>query len=71
MKERKFTVVILKDGRIVIDDPDFRSGQKVEVVVRIEEEEKRPPAWPLRGLPVKYHRPFAPAIDPTEWDADS
>jgi hypothetical protein len=68
MKERKYKVVVLRDGKIVIEDAAFTSGQRAEVTVRIEEPAR--PAYPLRGLPVRLIDPFGPAIDESEWDAE-
>jgi len=67
MKEHKFKVVVLRDGRIVIDDVPVTEGQEVEVTIRIED--PVPPTYPLFGLPFRYIEPFEPAIDPSEWDA--
>lgn len=67
MKEYKLKVTVLADGRIEIEELPVRQGDTVEVTVRIHE--RVPPSWPLRGLPVKLHDPFAPATDPSEWDA--
>lgn len=68
MKERKFRVVVAEDGRVVIEDETLRSGQQVDVVLRVVE--TRPLEWPLHGLPVKIHDPFGPAVKPDEWDAE-
>lgn len=68
MKERKYKVVVLRDGKIEIEDSSFTSGQRAEVTVRIEEPVKQP--YPLRGLPVRLVDPFGPADDDSEWDAE-
>ena len=68
MKEKKIEVVVLEDGRIVIEDLPVRRGQQVEVTVRIDDAVE--PDWPLRGLPVKLTDPFLPAIPESEWEAD-
>jgi hypothetical protein len=57
MKEHKVKVVVLQDGRVVVENVPVKIGTTVEVTVRVEE-------------PVKYHDPFGAAIDPTEWDAE-
>lgn len=67
MKEQKFRIVILEDGRLIVENLPVKKGQQVEVVVRIEEPST--PAFSLRGLPVRYKEPFAPATDESDWDA--
>lgn len=67
MKEKKIEVLVLEDGRIVLEDLPVRKGQQVEVTVRIEEPVE--PTWPLRGLPVRLKDPFLPAISESEWEA--
>lgn len=68
MKEHKVKLAVLEDGRIEIEDVPVRKGDYVEVILRIEE--RTAPTWPLRGMPVKLHQPFAPAVDESEWDAE-
>lgn len=67
MKEHKFKVVVLRDGRVVVDGVPVTEGQEVEVTVRIED--PVPVTYPLFGLPFRYIEPFEPAVDPSEWDA--
>ncbi|MEA2239591.1 MAG: hypothetical protein QOC81_4315 [Thermoanaerobaculia bacterium] len=67
MKEHKFKVVVMKDGRVVVDDVPVTEGEEVEVTIRIED--PVPVTYPLFGLPFRYIEPFEPAVDPSEWDA--
>jgi hypothetical protein len=67
MKEHKFKVVVLRDGRVVVDGVPVTEGQEVEVTVRVED--PVPVTYPLLGLPFRYIEPFEPAVDPSEWDA--
>ena len=67
MKEHKFKVVVLRNGRVVIDGVPVTEGQEVEVTVRVED--PVPVTYPLFGLPFRYIEPFEPAVDPSEWDA--
>ena len=66
MKERKIRIVVLEDGKVVIDDLPVKKGQRVEVTLRIEP--PSPPAYPLRGLPVRLIDPFLP-VDESEWES--
>jgi hypothetical protein len=68
MKRHKVKVVVLQDGKIVVENLPVRAGQRVEVTVEIEEPLKR--RWPLKGLPVRLKDPFGPAIPDSDWDAD-
>jgi len=67
MKEHRGSVVVLSDGRVVVDGVPVTKGQQVEVTIRIDEPSRAP--HPLRGLPVGYDEPFGPAVDEPEWDA--
>ena len=67
MKELKVKVLVLDDGRIVIDGVPVTEGQQVEVTIRIEDPVL--PSYPLRGLPFRLDDPFGPAVDESEWNA--
>ncbi len=67
MKKHKFKVVVLADGRVVVDGVPVVKGQTVEVTIRIDGETV--PTYPLLGLPVHYEEPFHSAADDSEWDA--
>ena len=67
MKEHKFKVVVLENGKVVVDGIPVTKGQQVEVVIRVEEPAK--PTYPQRGLPIRYEEPFLPAVPESEWDA--
>ncbi len=67
MKEHKFKVVVLRDGRVVVDGVPVTEGQEVEVTIGIPD--PVPVTYPLFGLPFRYIEPFEPAVDPSEWDA--
>ncbi len=67
MKERKFKVVVLHDGKIVIEHVPVKAGQSVEVTVHFEEPVT--PPYPLRELPVLLIDPFGPAVDESEWES--
>lgn len=66
MKEVKVKIVVSADGKVVIEDVPVKSGQEVEVTIRIPEPVEA--TFPLRGLPVRYVDPFRP-VDDDEWDA--
>jgi hypothetical protein len=67
MKEYKAKVVVVRNGRIVIEGVPVSEGQEVEVTIQVNE--ATTPTFPLRGLPVFYEDPFGPAIDESEWDS--
>ncbi len=66
VKEVKFKIVVREDGRIVVDDVPVKSGQEIEVTIRIPHSGGA--AFPLRGLPVRLVDPFLP-VDDDVWDA--
>ena len=68
VKGKKFKVLVLQDGRVVIDGVPVKKGQQVEVTVKVMERPR--PTMPLRGLPVRFIDPFLPAVDESEWDAE-
>jgi hypothetical protein len=67
MKEHRVKVVVLENGRVVVEGVPVRVGQEVDVTIHIEEPVR--PTFPLRGLPVRYDDPFLPAVTESEWDA--
>ncbi|HEV7487258.1 MAG TPA: hypothetical protein VGQ65_16405 [Thermoanaerobaculia bacterium] len=67
MKTHKLKVLVLKNGKIVIDDLPVVEGDEVEVSVQILD--RVPVTYPLHGAPFRYDDPFGPAVDPSEWDA--
>lgn len=67
MKVHKFKVLVLEDGKIVIDGVPVIEGDEVEVTVEVLDQ--LPPTYPLRGLPIRYDDPLEPAVDPSDWDA--
>ncbi len=68
MKPKKLRVLVLKDGRIVIDGLPVKQGQHVDVTVKLAETPR--PTMPLRGLPVRLIDPFLPAVSESEWDTE-
>ena len=67
MKKHKLNVLVLEDGRVVVDGLPVRKGQEVEVTIRLKK--VSPPSYPLRGLPIRYEDPFLPATDESDWEA--
>ncbi|HEV7572197.1 MAG TPA: hypothetical protein VGQ21_11925 [Thermoanaerobaculia bacterium] len=67
MKTFKLKVLVMKNGKIVIDDLPVVEGDQVEVSVQVLD--RVPVTYPLHGAPFRYDDPFGPAVDPSEWDA--
>ncbi|MBV8545389.1 MAG: hypothetical protein JO093_07665 [Acidobacteria bacterium] len=67
MKTHKRKVLVMKDGKIAIDDLPVVEGDEVEVSIQILD--PVPVTYPLHGAPFRYDDPFGPAVDPSEWDA--
>lgn len=60
---------ISKDGSLSIKDLPFRSGDKVEVIVRQQyRKQKLNGRYPLRGKPITYIEPFESAVE-DHWQA--
>ncbi|HXA16160.1 MAG TPA: hypothetical protein VN380_04170 [Thermoanaerobaculia bacterium] len=66
MKEYKVKVIVLNDGRVVLEGVPVVEGQEIEVTIKIEDPVL--PAYPLWGLPFRLDDPFGPAVDPSEWN---
>jgi hypothetical protein len=66
MKEYKVKVIVLDDGRVVIEGVPVVEGQQIEVTIKISDPVS--PGYPLRGLPFRLDDPFGPAVDPSEWN---
>lgn len=58
-------------GRVVVDHLPFEAGQQVELTIVTS---PAPPSgkgkYPLQGSVYRYEDPFAPAIDPNDWEAN-
>jgi hypothetical protein len=67
MKTHKVNVVVLEDGKIILDGVPVVEGDEVEVVINVLD--SSPVTYPLHGAPFRYDDPFGPAVDPSEWDA--
>lgn len=65
MKEFKGKVVVLQDGRVVVEGVPVRQGQQVDVTILIDDDAR--PGRPLRGLPFRYDEPFLP-VDESDWN---
>lgn len=65
MKSHKKKVLVLEDGKIVLDGLPVQEGDEVEVEIKV----LAPVTYPLHGAPFRYDDPFEPAVDPSEWDA--
>ncbi len=64
-------MVVQRDGELHVDGLPLRAGDRVEVFVIARNEAKPGKSpYPLHGTPVRYDDPFAPAIDPEEWEAN-
>lgn len=56
------------DGSLTVRGTPFAPGARVEVTVR-PSPAFAGEAYGLRGLPLRYDAPFAPATDDADWDA--
>ena len=67
MKTHKVKVLVVEDGKIVLDDLPVVEGDEVEVEINVLHSSTV--TYPLRGHPLRYDDPFGPAVDPPDWDA--
>jgi hypothetical protein len=66
-KKHKVKVLVIEDGKIILENLPVLEGDEVEVVIQVQD--PSPLTFPLRGAPFRYDDPFEPAVDPSEWDA--
>lgn len=70
MEAYRIETTIQPDGTLTVSDLPLQGGEEVEVIILV-----RSPASSaqvrssLRGLPVVYHDPFAPAVPESEWES--
>jgi hypothetical protein len=64
-------VIVERDGAIRIGGLPVHAGDAVKVLV-IPKRSNGLGAnrYPLKGTPLRYDNPFAPAIDPDDWEAN-
>jgi hypothetical protein len=68
MQTYQVATTILNDGTLTIKELPFRAGDKVEVIVRIRENETKPgKRYPLRGKPIHYLDPFE-SVAENDWN---
>ena len=63
--------VIGENGELILDGLPFRAGETVEVIILPTAKavgEVKAEAYPLRGLPIHYEKPFEPVAE-EDWDA--
>lgn len=69
MTSYRVETVVSPDGKIVLNAEPFRPGDRVEVDVKGCSTNREPRgAYPLRGKPVRYDRPFEPVAE-NHWEA--
>ena len=60
-------MVLERDGTLRVDGLPFRAGERVKVLVmRLSHAGASREDYPLRGVPIRYDEPFAPATDPDD-----
>jgi hypothetical protein len=69
MQIYRFETTVKKDGTLAIKGLPFSPGEKVEVIVRRQEDKTITyNKYSLRGKPVRYQDPFE-SISEEDWDA--
>jgi len=59
-----------QDNALVLRNLPLAKGKKVEVIILEDESvsiDSQDNRFPLRGKPLRYDKPFGPAIDNTDW----
>ncbi len=70
MQAHRVEATIDPDGSLKLDHLPFRAGEAVEIIIlsRRNEEVVGGNRYPLRGMGVRYDRPFDP-VAVEDWDA--
>ena len=58
------------DGEIRLKGLPLPIGDHVQVIIITKDQATSASHASLKGIPVRYDRPFEPAIDPDEWEAN-
>jgi hypothetical protein len=67
MQAYRVQTTVAKDGILIIKELPFRAGDKVEVIVLSQEQERNQgKSYPLRGQPIRYDDPFA-SVAENDW----
>ncbi len=61
--------IVAKEGTLLLKNLPFVEGDAVEVIV-LSRPTPKANLYPLRGTVLRYDRPFAPAVEASEWDAE-
>ena len=70
MSTHRIEKTLQQDGTLTLDDLPFHAGETVEVTVQPKATLRKNGAYPLRGTPVTYTRPFEP-VATEDWEASS
>jgi len=63
---------VQKGGTLTISDLPLAPGQEVALTIVATDPVTSPAdRYPLRGTVYRYDEPFAPAIDPDDWEANA
>ncbi len=69
MEAYRREATIEHDGLLTLNDLPLQAGASVEVIILVQGAQTTPgERYPLRGQPIVYHDPFAPAAD-DDWSA--
>jgi hypothetical protein len=64
-------ITVEEDGRLRIEGLSVRAGDRVQVVVIPQQMPVAESArYPLHGQPLRYDRPFDPAAESGDWEAN-
>lgn len=71
MQAMRLETKVGSDGTILLSGLPWRAGEAVEVIVLPQADAQTTRTdRPLAGLPLRYDRPFDPAVGPDEWEAN-
>ncbi|MBI5715219.1 MAG: hypothetical protein HZC38_17615 [Chloroflexi bacterium] len=64
----RLEATIFKDGMLTLNNLPVKAGESIEVIILMQPHTpaKHPKPYSLRGLPLKYDKPFEP-VGESDW----
>ena len=71
MQAMRLETTVDENGTILLSGLPWQAGEAVEIIVLPQAHPQLASSdRPLAGLPLRYDRPFDPAVDPDDWEAN-
>ncbi|MGE0886759.1 MAG: hypothetical protein AB7P14_24835 [Blastocatellales bacterium] len=68
MEAYRVETTVQTGGTLKLQNLPLQEGEKVEVIILVQQSAPDENNHPLREMPVIYHDPFEPAVPASEWE---